>query len=476
MNDTAATLLGFLPGNSNLDVEFRANAFPSSGTARIYKGRLTYEKKLIWLIPITRTIFNNSKFSQSTDKFIDNYPGGISPNGLSIANGNSGNNLFVNYDYNLNVNLLFDFIPATSALDVGSGATTLNNSDYFRQYTAVNPPSGNKAIPFANFTTSLNQNNNLNAEHISFNRRNGDWLASELDAITTSQIVFDCTFICENNTIPGPSIICTSGIYTLGNANTSTTWSLTPANAGNITVNSNTSVTVTSNPNFNGNAVLTAVISSACGTATVTKNIHFGVPTSTPSVTIQGDDELYAGPGDSLFLNMDLSNVSPYTNITWSIYTGGPLSNANFQFQYQNSNSVVIQADQDTPEGYYSVQARIANACGYLYVYKLIHLINEGPILIDPNMASNQVNRYRVFPNPSSDIVAIALNESSQQVSEEAEVLISGELFDVLGNSRLIVPIHQNTATFSVANLEAGVYVLRIYMNGQVESHQILRQ
>jgi hypothetical protein len=29
LNDVSAALLGFLPGNSSLDLEFRANAFPS---------------------------------------------------------------------------------------------------------------------------------------------------------------------------------------------------------------------------------------------------------------------------------------------------------------------------------------------------------------------------------------------------------------------------------------------------------------
>jgi hypothetical protein len=83
LNDTSASLLGFLPGNTKLDLEFRANAFPSTGTARIYKGRLTYEKKLLWLIPITRTIFNKDVNSQSGDKFIENYPG-VTPKWLQF--------------------------------------------------------------------------------------------------------------------------------------------------------------------------------------------------------------------------------------------------------------------------------------------------------------------------------------------------------------------------------------------------------
>jgi hypothetical protein len=107
LNDVSAALLGFLPGNSSLDLEFRANAFPSTGTARIYKGRLTYKKTFLWVLPITRTIFNNSENSQNGDKFIDNYPGGVTPNALVISEGSSDSNWFYNYDYELNVNLNF---------------------------------------------------------------------------------------------------------------------------------------------------------------------------------------------------------------------------------------------------------------------------------------------------------------------------------------------------------------------------------
>ena len=242
LNDVSAVLLGFLPGNSNLDIEFRANTFPSSGTARIYKGRLTYEKKFLWLIPITRTIFNTSINSQNGDKFIDNYPGGISPNGLAIANNGGSSNWFYNYDYNIDVNLNFDFIPVTSALDVGSGNTNLNDFDYYRSYTSANPPTGSRAIPFVNFTTSSNQNNSLNAEHISFNRRNGDWLAEELDADATIDF-FDCSAFCSDNgiRIMGNKSICNSGSYNLNTNIVTPTWSVVSGqNLVNLSTTGNT--------------------------------------------------------------------------------------------------------------------------------------------------------------------------------------------------------------------------------------------
>jgi hypothetical protein len=43
-----STFLGFLTGNTKLDLEFRVNAFPDFELVQgFYKGRLTYEKKLL---------------------------------------------------------------------------------------------------------------------------------------------------------------------------------------------------------------------------------------------------------------------------------------------------------------------------------------------------------------------------------------------------------------------------------------------
>jgi hypothetical protein len=279
LNDVSAALLGFLPGNSSLDLEFRANAFPSSGTARIYKGRLTYKKTFLWLIPITRTIFNNSENSQSGDKFVDNYPGGVTPNALAIAEGGSDSNWFYNYDYDLNVNLNFNFISATSALDVGSGNVLLKDSDYFKIYTAAAPPTGNETIPFINFSTSSNQNNSFNAPHISFNRRNGDWLASELDINPNNSAIFDCSSFCANGQIIGNNILCASGVYSVTNEATSVIWTVNdPNNLVTFSINANTITINQINPNSHGTITLSVVYGNAiCGSIPVTKIIEVGI-------------------------------------------------------------------------------------------------------------------------------------------------------------------------------------------------------
>ncbi|TXD80676.1 hypothetical protein ESY86_20275 [Subsaximicrobium wynnwilliamsii] len=335
LNDTSATLLGFLPGNSNLDLEFRANAFPSSGTARIYKGRLTYEKRFLWLIPITRTIFNKSKNSESGDKFIDNYPGGVTPNGLAIAESDDEDNWFYNYDYNININLNFDFIPVTSALDVGSGNTNLDDNDYFRQYTSANPPTGDRSIPFVNFATSSNQNNNLNAEHISFNRRNGDWLAEELDADANIDL-FNCTPFCTNTEITGDDVLCTTGIYSVTDLATTVNWTvIDPDNLVSFNTNGNEITLNQLNPNNFGIVTLNVIYGNQrCGFVTATKDIEVGIlPDNLNNASLTGATSICG----SQYYTYNISGFSHpcVTSINWTV-------SPNLTIVSQNANSVTV--------------------------------------------------------------------------------------------------------------------------------------
>jgi hypothetical protein len=355
-------------------------------------------------------------------------------------------------------------------LDVGSGNTPLNQADYLRIYNAANPPIGNKAIPFHNFSTSFNENNSLNKPHISFNRRNGDWLATELDANPFNTEAFDCSFMCDDSAISGPGLVCSTANFSLGDATTTTTWSLIPSNSGSIIVNSSTSITIIKSSGFIGNAVLIANISSPrCGTAIVSKNLHLGRPTGTASVT--GDSDLNPGITDSALFYVNTNNVNCFSSINWVVYSGSN-PNAPLYFNltpHSNGTSVTVIANSDTPAGMYTIQARVSNACGFLAADRTFEVYESGPPEIFPREGNKL---YTVFPNPSSEIINIKIKDDS--IAYEKSVVISGELFDVLGRSKLKVDIQNNSASFSVRTLHPGTYVLKIYLNDQVESHQII--
>lgn len=138
---------------------------------------------------------------------------------------NSANNWLINLNLTARSADSFNFIPTTSSLDVGSGSTTLNHNDYKSVYSADNPPTGNRTIPFDNFTSSFNTSG-TNESHISFNPRNGDWLATELDQIDGNEEIFDCTISCVAD-INGVDEFCTgSRVYSVPSGADSYQWSV----------------------------------------------------------------------------------------------------------------------------------------------------------------------------------------------------------------------------------------------------------
>jgi len=471
LNDTSAALLGFLPGNSNLDLEFRANTFPSSGTARIYKGRLTYEKKFLWLIPITRTIFNKSVNSQFNDKFIDNYPGGISPNGLAIANNGGDTNWFYNYDYNIDVNLNFDFIPVTSALDVGSGNANLNDFDYYRQYTSANPPIGNRAIPFVNFTTSSNQNNNLNAEHISFNKRNGDWLAEELDGDTNIDL-FDCSAFCSNSELTGEDYLCSTGNYSITEDATYTSWTIEdPNNLVSYTTNGN-EITLNQLDDSNiGYITLTAFYGNGkCGSNTISKKVWVGKPNVTSFGIIGGFDNVAIGSNNFFSAPIVYNGgneeyfwrVSPNTTCSNGV---GPRFNESNLSTYTASNTNYASINWGVCPGTYSITAYAKNDCSTTLIgSKFVNVYdpsgnnpcnNKGVLKTYPNPINNGSITVNKLPpgDPCDDLTPLKLNNS---------IINDVKIYDFYGNVLYENSFKSNTFDITGLTLEAGHYILNV--------------
>lgn len=462
LNDTSASLLGYLPGNTKLDLEFRANAFPSTGTARIYKGRLTYEKKLLWLIPITRTIFNKDVNSESGDKFIENYPGGVTPNALAISENGGDNNWFYNYDYNLSINLNFNFISATSALDVGNGNAILGDGDYFARYNAANPPIGSRAIPFNNFTTSSNQNNSLNAPHISFNRRNGDWLATELDNITTNNQVFDCTYICSNTSIAGSDFLCTTSNYTAPAGGISYNWTITQgSNLVSLSANGAANISITALPNASGQVTLSLIMGGSCGTITVTKNIFIG----SPDFYL----DIYSTPQQPEKTFVTMTSNNPMIPIEQQGITSTTIT------KVSNTGSIVdikwlgqMFVGKMDPNSTNSVTATATNACGTTTVtVNLLELLNK-------QADSKSINIYTVYPNPTNNLINVSLVDETQKPATISKII--AELYDFSGQPKQKVEIKNNIVSINCSGLTKGIYILKISIDGNVESHQVFVQ
>lgn len=78
---------------------------------------------------------------------------------------------------------------------------------------------------------------------------------------------------------------------------------------------------------------------------------------------------------------------------------------------------------------------------------------------------------YIVYPNPANNVVHIEWKDNKSKLLKD--ISVTGELFDLMGQSKSIVQIIDQKATFSVKGLNKGIYVLKIYINGRIESHLI---
>ncbi|MEX0363261.1 MAG: alpha/beta hydrolase-fold protein, partial [Allomuricauda sp.] len=223
LGDIPTIFLGKLFGQTSFHVGFDVWAFPEVGTEKIYNGWVDYEKKLLWVVPIKHNLTSRSKEWDGNGIRLDDYPGGALPFLNTLKEGEeSESNFLFKYHYNLQVTEDVSFIPTTSALDVGSGNTTLVEEDFLQTYTVGTPLSPELAIPFDNYTTTHNLEN-VNEMHITFNTQSGDWLANELNNTAT---LFDCSFLCNNLELEGGNTICKEEVYSVNVVgNTQIEWS-----------------------------------------------------------------------------------------------------------------------------------------------------------------------------------------------------------------------------------------------------------
>ena len=197
-NILAIGFVGLLPGSSRYNVEFNAKSIPYGTGNQIYKGRISYTKKLFkifgWAPTITVNITNVQKVQPTGVLPIDHYAGGRYDTTLFTAGATLPAGIYIRDRFN--------FIPTTSALDIGKGNVSLNDVDYKMAYVGATPPVAPKNSPFSNFSTDFEKSNPnaSNKTHISFNSRNGEWLAKELNI---APITTNCSYMCASTQITG---------------------------------------------------------------------------------------------------------------------------------------------------------------------------------------------------------------------------------------------------------------------------------
>ena len=469
-NILAIGFVGLLPGSSRYNVEFNAKSIPYGTGNQIYKGRISYTKKLFkifgWAPTITVNITNAQKDQPAGVLPIDHYAGGRYDTTLFTAGATLPAGIYIRDRFN--------FIPTTSALDIGKGNVPLNDSDFKMAYVGATPPIAPKNSPFANFSTDFEKfnPNASNKTHISFNSRNGEWLAKELNI---APITTNCSYMCASTQITGADLICTSATYTAPSGGTFNNWTITQGSSlVTLTGNGTPNVTLTALPDASGAVTLSLTMGdngAKCGNITISKTIWVGTPQFKEFYFYNGQSATVCiAPIDYLTTSLPSHKVKA---IFEGMTSSEILVNSNWEWDIEN-NLIMINGTRDTrticpmETGFSSFRVRAKNACGWSDWYQ----IPQFEITLPPNNYMRQSSTtYTVYPNPTKDIVNIDLRD--QNNIPEKGTTISGELFDMMGQSKSKVEITNNKATFTVRGLNKGIYVLKIYINDKVESHQI---
>jgi hypothetical protein len=275
-----------------------------------------------------------------------------------------------------------------------------------------------------------------------------------------------------NGKISGNNTICNTANYSAPTGGTSYNWTITQgANLVSLTGNGTANITLTALPNASGQITLSLNMGNNCGSVTATKTIWVGVPQF--NIFTFGNDFLI----EACIASTDCLTPAIQSSVINASFSGMSASeintDANWEWVREN-NLIMLNSLENRTQvcplaiGSSSFKVRAKNACGWSewIDYPSFEIIEC------PNNFRVSSNVYIIYPNPSKEIVNIELRDSKIQPEKGAK--ISGTLFDLMGQTKSKVQITDNKANFSVQGLYKGVYVLKIYINDQVETHQII--
>lgn len=278
-------------------------------------------------------------------------------------------------------------------------------------------------------------------------------------------------------TISGANTICTldtSTTYTINaGAGNTVNWSSSDLTKAIISTQSNNQATITSVAN--GTVTLTANIINSCGQNSL-KHIIIGIgQPQIDNVTFTNSN------GNSDFcINIRGQNIARFAINTsapnilryhYRIFRGATIIADDIITNINNLFTGIVEPDGIA--GSYTVECRIESSCGwaewkrYNVFFRRCSTIRS----LSDTLQTAGDNIYQAYPNPARDFLRIDLRD--QNIQPKSGSKINGELFDMMGKSQSIIQIDNNKASHSIQNLKKGIYVLKIFINDQVESYNI---
>jgi bacillolysin len=268
-----------------------------------------------------------------------------------------------------------------------------------------------------------------------------------------------------NSTISGSNVVCSSeGAYTVINLPSGAT--ITWSSSSNISINSSQGSNPCTFSAFgSGQGWIKATLNNGCGSEIVIqKDVWVGSPVF--SIT-RGITESETCDTKYHYVPF-IINLPPDTNLKFNFLSPKVACSQNgniYTFQFLKNYS-----------GTFSIIATATNSCGsYMLDNEGEHFINNCSSIGLANsnsITSNDTSFYKIYPNPSTDVVNISLVDESQKPVTTSKII--AELYDFTGQSKQKVEVKHNTASINVAGLKKGIYILNIIIDGNTEGHQVI--
>ncbi len=255
-------------------------------------------------------------------------------------------------------------------------------------------------------------------------------------------------FISEATIIGSNSICNLTETYSIDNSENAQNIVWSSSNPSIATVNNSTGNSVTVSKVGEGNFKLIATITNSCGQVSpVSKSLTAYSITSHP---------IPAGTFDIDFVDC-YDDSKAKINFYPTTAFGGVIT-LSLPFLPHPSQSQTKQ-----------ITVTYTNPCNGFSTSKVLTFKYTAPDCHQYKTINNSTV-FSIYPNPSNELVKVSLIENNTNNNQ----IISGEIFDILGISKSKIKIIEGEASFSVSSLKKGIYVLKIYLENKIETHQII--
>ena len=377
--------------------------------------------------------------------------------------------LFLLFNVNANIQLPFSqkefsFVPITSALDVQNVTASTFSQPFNFTSNGLLGSRANKYI------TQEKAAGLFNIEHTNFTPRNALWIYNEMENL--QQPPLNCNDYCSS--VEGPASLCNPSAYTLSGLapNSTVIWSAAPADIVQLSCTNclQTTLTIVGS----GTITLTATITNACGTATVSKQIIVnGSPDVSPTGIFTTTNfsgylqsinclKTYTHPG-MYSGTVDLYPGYPYT---WTLLSKNPSTAIVSLSATSTPNQVAVTVKPKDASATYRLTS--ANACGSYY-RDYVFMADCTPA-IEIERSEDELS---VAPNPVNTTFVLSL-KSEKNTHVIKEVVIKNKNGKELKRTKF--NNMSKMQTINIQNLPVDVYIVEAFNGVKWLSIKIIKQ